>query len=222
MFHIIKKNPLFFNLTDETLDHLIRCHKPRMVTYVANETVFSWGDSLRDVGIVITGKINLVKTDFDGNESIIQTMNSSESFGEAVAVIKDARTSVYAIAKERSVVAFLSVEMFFQQAKHPCNVGIQIQENLIRVLAQKLIILHKKIDILSKRTIRDKVLDYFMQLSEGSETFDIPLNRQAMANYLNVDRSALAREMKNMQEEGLFKLLGRQVQWQPRQRSLTF
>ena len=222
MLHILKQNPLFFNLTDEALEHLIHCHKPRTVSFVPNETIFSWGDTLDEVGIVMAGRIALMKSDYEGNETIIQTMKPSESFGEAVAVTPHARSSVYAIAKEQSIVVFFRMGMFFQQAKHPCDVGAKIQQNLMRVLAQKLILLHKKIDILSKRTIREKVLEYFMQLSEGKETFLIPLNRQAFANYLNVDRSALAREMKHMQEEGLLTLSGREVTWHPRTRSLTF
>ncbi len=211
MLHVLKRNPLFEGLTPAELDHVIQCHQPRIVTFLEGQTVFSLGDTLQEVGVVITGQIALFKSDFSGNESIIQTMNIAESFGEAIAMTPNETTRVYAKATERTTVAFFRMAMFTTQAAHPCGYGLKIQLNLMRVLAQKLIQLHKKIDILAKRSIRERVLDYFLQLAHHGSECVIPFNRQALADYLNVDRSALAREMKKMQEEGLFTLQGRHV-----------
>ena len=207
MHHILKKNPLFKNLTEQELDQFIACQKPRVMTYQAKQTVFHKYERLTEIGIVIAGEILLVKEDFFGNESIIQNMTKGQSFGEAIALHPNETTRVRAVAKEMTVVAFFNIQGFYALCAKACDYHQKIQQNLMLVLASKLVSLHKKIDVMSKRTIREKLLDYLSQLSQDKESIvTIPYTRQELANYLNVDRSALAREMRFMIDEGLIEV----------------
>lgn len=207
MIHVLKNNALFKGLNTQELDQLIACQKPRIKTYQAKEIVFHKGSLLSEIGIVITGCVLLYKDDYLGNESIIQTMMDGDSFGEAVALNPNEKTMVYAVTNVTTTIAFFNMNHFVSPCKKFCAYHQKTQQNLMRVLSRKLILLQKKLDVLSKRSIRDRLLQYLNQLDKDSDHWvTIHLNRQELANYLNVDRSALSREMGHLIQEKILEI----------------
>ena len=208
MIHVLEKNPLFKQLSSADVEHLIACLKPEVRTYQAGETIFMSHERLQAFGIVIAGTIELLKDNFYGHETLIQTMGPAASFGEAVALKPDSLTRVRAVSKTMSSIAFFNMARFLSQCATPCRQHQTLQRNLLEMLAGKLVDLHQKIDLITQPTIRDKLLDFLHQeqIKHQSNTFTLALSRQRLADTLNVNRSALGRILKTLQEEGVLRV----------------
>lgn len=212
MIHVFRKCPLFQGLTPQELDHFIACKKPRVKTFHAKDIILQEDAYIKDIAVIITGEVLLSKTDFYGNENIIAYLKEGNSFGEAIALAKNEPSRVNVIAKSDTAIAFFDIEEFVAGCSKFCGYHQKITENLLHVLAKRLIEMHKKVDTLSKRTIRERLLEYLNHCPQiESNTTLIPFTRQELANYLNVDRTALAREMKSMIDEKLIKVEGKKV-----------
>ncbi len=212
MIHILKKSPLFVGLSLQELDHFIACKKPLVKTFQPREIILAEESHIKEIGVIITGEVLLSKTDFYGNENIILHLKEADSFGEAIALAQHEPSRVNVIAKSQTVIAFFDINQFITGCQMFCSYHQKINENLLQVLAKKLIELHKKVDTLSKRTIRDKLLEYIHYCPKLEKNVAlIPFSRQELANYLNVDRSALSREMKIMVDEKIIKVEGKKI-----------
>lgn len=208
MIHILEKHPLFAGLDEQAVNTMITCHKPVIKTYDHGEVIFFEGESLDSFGIVIAGSIHLIKADYFGNETIIKRMKTGDSFGEAIALQNHAKTRVRVVTAQKTTVAFFAINDFLTMCNTPCTAHQRVHQNLMQMLASKLIDLQDKLDVLSKRSIRDKVLDYLMQRHQetGDALINVEFTRQELADYLRVNRSALGRELKHMQEEGIIRI----------------
>ena len=212
MIHILKKSPLFIGLSPQELDHFIACKKPVVKTFHPREIIFAEDSHIKEIGVIITGEALISKTDIYGNENIILHLKEADSFGEAIALAQTEPSRVNVIAKSQTVIAFFDINQFITGCQMFCSYHQKINENLLQVLAKKLIELHKKVDTLSKRSIRDKLLEYIHYCPKLEKNVAlIPFSRQELANYLNVDRSALSREMKTMVDEKIIKVEGKKI-----------
>lgn len=212
MIHILKKSPLFVGLSPQELDHFIACKKPVIKTFYPREVIFAEESHIKEIGVIITGEALISKTDIYGNENIILHLKEADSFGEAIALAQHEPSRVNVIAKSQTVIAFFDINQFITSCQMFCSYHQKINENLLQVLAKKLIELHKKVDTLSKRSIRDKLLEYIQYCPKLEKNVAlIPFSRQELANYLNVDRSALSREMKTMVDEKIIKVEGKKI-----------
>lgn len=213
MINILEKNKLFKGLTSNEIDHILSCHEPMVKTFEAHEHVFMKGEELEHFGVVLSGRLHLLKDDFYGNESIVQKVYPSDSFGEAIALIEKEPTPVRVLAAVKSTVVFFNMRRFITQCERACDHHRRLKENLLQQFAVKLLSLHEKIELLSKKTIRDKLLDYFNRQRERqhSKTIELPFSRQELADYLNADRSAMVREMKKMREDGIIRVRGNTI-----------
>lgn len=212
MIHILKKSPLFVGLSPQELDHFIACKKPVVKTFRPREIIFAEDSHIKEIGVIITGEALISKTDIYGNENIILHLKEADSFGEAIALAQNEPSRVNVIAKSQTVIAFFDINQFITGCQMFCSYHQKINENLLQVLTKKLIELHKKVDTLSKRSIRDKLLEYIHYCPKLEKNVAlIPFSRQELANYLNVDRSALSREMKTMVDEKIIKVEGKKI-----------
>jgi CRP-like cAMP-binding protein len=212
MIHILRKSPLFAGLSPQELDHFIACKKPIVKTFHPKDIIVAEDSVLNEIGVIITGEVLLLKTDFYGNENIILQLKEADSFGEAIALAKNEPSRVTVMAKSDTIIAFFDINQFVAGCQMFCSYHQKITENLLHVLAKKLIELHKKVDTLSKRSIREKLLEYLRHCPKVSKNeVMISFSRQELANYLNVDRTALAREMKSMVDEHMIRVEGKKV-----------
>lgn len=198
-------SPLFNGICENELDALLGCLGITQAAYKKDQFVIYPGDKPKGIGMVVTGKLHIVREDFLGNREILSDVTEGEIFAETYAIVSQEMKSIAVIATEDATVAYISIEKVLEVCPTACSFHSQIIKNMLKVLAAKNLMLTRKMAHLSKKTIREKLVSYLSEESSraGSSQFTIPFNRQQLADYLCVERSALSRELSNMQKEGL-------------------
>ena len=197
--------PLFAQLTEADLDNLLTCFAPRQTAYTRHEMIWQEGMRTQSVGLVLNGAVHILRDDFWGNRSILAEVGPGDLFCEAYACLPAQPLTVSVQAAADCTVLFLDLGHTLTVCEKNCAFHQQLIRNLLGVVAEKNLMLARKIDHLSRRSIREKLLAYlsFQAQTHGAAEFTIPFNRQELADYLSVDRSALSQELSRMQREGL-------------------
>ncbi len=204
-FDIIAKTELFGSIGTEDLTSILHCLDARRVSYQKNDFLILEDAEVTHVGIVIKGNVQIVKEDIDGNRVIVDELRTGEMFGEAIACAELKKSPVAVLAAADSDILFIELKKIIRTCAASCTCHGQLIENLLKTIARKNIMLNRKMDILSKKTIRDKIITYLnLQMkSVEDRTFTIPFTRDELADYICVNRSALSRELGHMRDEGL-------------------
>jgi CRP-like cAMP-binding protein len=173
--------------------------------YKKDETVFLAGDFVREIGIVLSGRLHITKDDAWGNSNIIAEVSDGEMFAEAVVCggIGAIPVTVAAVADTR--VCFIDFQRIVSTCSSACVHHISLIRNMIGVFARRNIMLTGKMEHITKRTTREKLLSYLSEQSEAqkSRSFAIPFDRQELADFLSVERSALSAEMSKLKADGM-------------------
>ena len=165
------------------------------------------GNVARYIGIVLSGSVQIIQVDYYGNRSILSSVGQSQMFAEAFACADMSALPVSVIAGEASEIMLIDSAHILHTCTNNCGFHQQLIFNLMKDLAQKSILFHQKLEILANRTTKDKLMAYLMLEARraGSNSFDIPFDRQELADYLEVDRSGLSVEISRLREEGVLK-----------------
>lgn len=195
---------IFSGIQGEELTDMQKCMSTAGRTYKKNETVFHTGDMVHELCVVISGSVNIVNTDVWGNETILSNISAGNIFAETYALSKRP-LMVDVVTSERTTVLFISMNLIYDMKYNHKSWHTSLMHNLLRICASKNLTLSTRIFCTSAKTIRERVLTYLSSQAviNGSTTFCIPFNRQQMAGYLNVDRSALSKELGCMRDEGI-------------------
>lgn len=205
IFEIAKNNPLFEEVSITEFEAMLNCLPTKKSTYKKDNIILLSGESTNFVGLILSGCIKIIKEDMNGNITILSKLSASEIFGEVFAFSESSHSPVTIQAVEETEVLFIDNNRVFTSCTNACQFHTRLIKNMLKLVAQKNLMLNQKIEILSKRTTRDKLLCFFdFQRGEESE-FTIPFNREEMANYLCVDRSAMSNELCKMRDDGLIK-----------------
>lgn len=202
---IIKKSSLFFDIQENDIEQMLNCLSAQIKQYDKNEYIFLAGENIKSVGMVLSGSIHIVNEDFWGNKTIISEFSQSDIFAETYACIDETPISVSVLANEKCTILFMDIKRMIRTCSSSCKFHLKLIQNIITVLASKNLILTTKMEHISKRTTREKLLSYLSLQSKkaNSNAFDIPFNRQQLADYLSVDRSAMSSELSKLREEGI-------------------
>lgn len=202
---ILKTCPLFAGIDAAYLDSMLHCLSARCEKYPKGDFLYHQGDAIDSLGIVLSGSIDIMKEDFWGNSNLIARAGVGNIFGEAYALRTDSPIEVSILAKQPSEVMFLNVSKMMTLCGNACTFHNRLTRNLLSVLAEKTFQLSRKLEHITQRTTREKLLSYLTAEAAhtGSNSFDIPFNRQQLADYLSVDRSAMSSELGNLRDEGL-------------------
>lgn len=203
--HIIKKAPLFLGTDEKEIETMLNCLSAKTAVYNKNDFIFRYGDSISTVGMVLSGSVHIINEDFWGNRSILSRIPAGLLFGETYACAQAESIGVSAIAAEQTEVLFLDVLRITSVCSCACVFHTKLIRNLLSVFAERNLTLMRKMDYLVKRTTREKLLSYLSDesLKNGSPVFEIPFNRQQLADYLSVDRSAMSNELSKLRDEGV-------------------
>ena len=203
---VLLSTPLFQDLSHNDLVSLLQCLSANRKKFSQGEIIFLSGEPINRIGVILQGSITIIKEDFLGNRSILAEFRRGNIFGEAFAFAKNEKSSVTVISASESEILFIDANKIFTFCASACSFHSKLIENMLRIIANKNIILNEKIDVLSKRTIRNRLLSFLQIQSQkiGANHFSIPFNRQELADYLCVDRSALSNELSKLQNEGYF------------------
>lgn len=202
---ILQACPLFDGIRAEDLAGMLGCLAARPVSVKKGQSIFREGDTAVFVGIVMTGSMRLIREDYFGNRSIVAHIGPRQLFGESYAFSGAQALPVSVVADEDSQVLLLDSRRISTCCSNVCEFHNRVIFNLLRLVATKNLVLHQKIQITSKRTTREKLMAYLLSQAklQNSSTFTIPYDRQALADYLEVDRSGLSAEISKLRREGI-------------------
>lgn len=199
-------NTILFRGTNENeVEAMLSCLQSFTKTYQKGDIIYHMGDEINHLGLVISGSVNIENDDIWGNKSILNNVQSGEIFAETYACIPSDPLMVMAVATENSEILFLNVHRILTTCPHSCQHHNKLIQNLLQVTAQKNLALSQKIFHTSPKSIRGRLLSYLSQqaLQSGDKNFTIPFNRQQLADYLNIERSALSGELSKMKKDGI-------------------
>ena len=204
---ILKKCPLFENIEDENLLRMLTCLGARVDFFDKKYTVFAEGSSARYIGIVLSGSVQTVQVDYNGNRSILALTEAGELFAEEFACAETREIPISIVADETSEIMLIECSHILHTCHNSCGFHQQLIFNLMKGLAKKNIAFHQRIEITSKRTTREKLLTFLsIEASKaGKNRFEIAFDRQELADYLEVDRSGLSAEISKLRSEGIIK-----------------
>ena len=204
---ILKRCPLFDGIKEEQLLKMLACLGARVIDFDKKYTVLAEGTAAKHIGIVLSGSVEIVQVDYFGNRSLLSIIGKAEVFAEAFACAEVKALPVSVIANEPCEIMLIDCAHILHTCENNCNFHRQLIFNLMKDLATKTLLFHQKIDVTSKRTTREKLMTYLFYESKraGSASFEIPYDRQALADYLDVDRSGLSAEISKLRREGVLK-----------------
>lgn len=201
----LENTPLFRGISPKEVDALKQCLSFTERKYKKQEIIYRSGEYIHSIGIVLSGQVCIEHNDIWGNNSILDRLGSGQIFAESYACSPNTPLLVNVVASTDVTVLFLDVNRIVQMCHHACSYHARLIQNLLAISAQKNINLSRKIFHTSAKSIRGRILSYLsaQATAGGSTHFDIPFNRQQLADYLNVDRSALSNELSKMKREGI-------------------
>lgn len=203
--NFLSKTPLFRGILPEEIEAMEKCLHLKEKKYKKQELIYHAGDVIRSAGLVLSGSVSIEHDDIWGNKSILDKVGPGKIFAESYACAPSTPLMVNVVAATDCSVLFLEISHILKFCNHACSYHSKLIRNLLAISAQKNLNLSRKIFHTSSKSIRNRLLSYlsFQATQHGSYTFDIPFNRQQLADYLSVDRSALSNEIGKMQKDGL-------------------
>lgn len=198
-------SPLFAWIKSEDLDAMLVCLGYQVRTFCKGETIAMEEEDIKYIGIILDGAVDMIKEDLWGNKTMLVRMRKDELFGETFACGQDSLSVVTFVVAEDASILFLPFERVMHTCTMTCVFHHRLVENMVHIIASKNRDLMRKVEVISKKTLREKLLAYLSIQSElhQSRYFEIPLGRVELADYLCADRSALTRELANMKADGL-------------------
>ena len=202
---VLRECPLFRGIGDEKILKMLDCLGARVSSYKKKDTVFAEGSATGLIGIVLSGAVQMIELDYNGNRSILSAFCEGELFAEEFACADAGQLPVSVVADAPSEIMLIESAHIMHTCSSSCSFHGDMIYNLVRALAKKSVGFHRKIEVTSKRTTRDKLLTYLMLEARrhGSQSFTIPYDRQELADYLEVDRSGLSSEISKLRQEGI-------------------
>ncbi len=201
----LSKTPLFFGISPDEIQEMLGCLGGKCQKYQKGELIYRAGDTTTTMGILLSGSVTIEKDDFWGNRSILGHVAPGQIFAETYASIPGQPLMVSAVATRPSEVLLLDVARILHTCPTVCSHHSKLIHNLLAVTAQKNLNLSRRIFHTSPKSIRSRLISYLSEQAnlQNNHKFTIPFNRQQLADYLNVDRSALSNELSKMQKDGL-------------------
>lgn len=208
MDHLFLSQTLLFRgISPEELRQLLPCLRAERRQYSRGSLIFRTGDPVSAMGLVLSGSVSIEHDDVWGNKSILDHVRPGQVFAETYACLPGTPLMISAAAAEPSEVLFLSAQRLLHPCSNACDFHSKLVQNLLTITSQKNLNLSRRIFHTSSKSIRGRLLSYlsFQAAQQGSREFDIPFNRQQLADYLSVDRSAMSNELSKMQRDGLLR-----------------
>ena len=201
---------IFEGIEEEDIKKMLKCFDAKTRTFKKDRTIVTNIINIKMIGIILEGTANMEKYDYNGNRSIIEKLEKNSVFGE---VFSRLGSDISVIATSDCEVLFIEYEYLIKRCKKGCIYHSVLTNNVLQLLSKKIVDLNKRLEILSKRTIRDKLLSYFELLANNNpkRSFTLPFTYTDLADYLSIDRSAMMREIKNLKEEGFIETNGKKI-----------
>ena len=204
---ILRHTKLFAGVGVEEVEAMLHCLQTRMRRCAKGEYVFRQGEHLDCIAVLVEGGLHVQRDDYWGNRTILGQLSVGEMFGEAYVSPDSGPLLNDVVAVQDSTVLLFDVRRILMVCSSACRFHAMVVQNLFFAISEKNRQLIQKLDHMGKRTTREKLLSYLSEEADkqGGRSFVIPFNRQQLADYLSVDRSAMSNELGKMREEGLIR-----------------
>ena len=198
-------SPLFAGIALEDLPPMLKCMGYHVKTFLKGETIAIEEENIHYIGIILEGTVDMVKEDLWGNKTMLVRMRRGELFGETFAGGMDTLSVVSFMVPEDTRILFMPFRKIMHTCTMTCVFHHRLVENMVQMIASKNRDLMRKVEVVSKKNLREKILAYLSIQAQqhASRYFEVPLGRVELADYLCADRSALTRELANMKKDGL-------------------
>ena len=202
---ILKRTQLFAGVSEDEIALMLSCLDAKMHTYKKGEYVFHQGEHLNHITVLAEGELHIQRDDYWGNRTIVNRIAVGEMFGEAYIAPESGALINDVVAIEDSAVIFFDVRRIITVCSSACRFHSIVVQNLFFAISEKNKKLLQKLGHISKRTTREKLISYLSEEARrnNSASFVIPFNRQQLADFLSVDRSAMSNELCKMRDDGL-------------------
>lgn len=202
--NLLKTTRLFEGVEEERLLSLLECLRARTVSLGDEQPAIAAGERPDRVGIVLEGRVHIVREDSDGNRVLLASLDPGEMFGEALAGAGVSESPVSAVAVGGTEVLLFPFYRTVERCENGCEFHTRLIHNMLGIISRKNLGLQHRIEIISKKSIRERVMTFLREQSadSGADEFEIPFNREQLADYLCTDRSALSRELGRLAKYG--------------------
>lgn len=204
-YSVIEKCPLFNGISRSDFTGMFGCLGANVIEMRKGQPILMEGDATNRIGVILSGSVQLVREDYYGSRSVLSHIGPAQIFGEAYAFSEADALPVSVVPDQDGKVLMLDSRRIASCCSNACEFHNKMIFNLLRMVANKSLMLHQKIEITSKRTTREKLLSYlaYQAKLQNSNSFTIPFDRQALADYLEVDRSGLSVQISQLRKEGI-------------------
>ncbi|WP_295582082.1 Crp/Fnr family transcriptional regulator [uncultured Oscillibacter sp.] len=209
----LEKSPLFRDISYEEYRRMLTCFQAVQKSYRPEELVYDFaGPNKNAVGILERGEAALIRIDEDGVATVLEELTCGGVFGRDLAFAGARGDSLEVVCRTACDVLFIDYPHILKRCENACTHHSLLVQNMLQLIADKAQSLSERVDVLSRRSIREKLLCYFRQQAEkaGGDTFTLPFSLSTLADYIATDRSAMMRELKRLREEALIRSDGRQ------------
>lgn len=198
-------SPLFEGIQLDERKAMLGCIGYHVGAYKKGETIAFEEEHIHHIGILLSGSVDMIKEDLWGNRTMLVRMRKDELFGETFACGDDTKSVVTFMVSEDSKILFIPFNKVMRTCARTCVFHHRLIENMVRIIASKNRNLMRKVEVISKKTLREKILAYLSLQAQISKSryFEVPLGRVELAEFICADRSALTRELAKMKDEGL-------------------
>lgn len=205
------KASIFNNIDKQDVKKMLNCFESRQIMYKKERTIFSNIGNSNILGIIISGKVELVRYDYDGSRTILDNLEENDIFGKIFSA--NASNEIAAIALTDCEILLIDYSKAIEKCKKDCPYHTKFINNMLDKITDKIIMMNERIEVLTKRNTREKLMSYFKLLSKknASKSFRLPFSYTDLADYLSIDRSAMSRELKYLKEDGFIKTNGRKI-----------
>ena len=202
---ILKGCPFFSGMTDGEILSILHCMDARAKGIDRNAYIFRAGESTETMGLVLSGSVLVIQEDLWGHRNILAKVLPGDFFGESYAATPGSVLNVSVVANEAAEILMLNVNHLLTTCHNTCAHHARLIRNLVSILAGKVLLWDSKITQISKRSTREKLLSYLSaeSIRQGKLAFDIPYDRQQLADYLSVERAAMSAELSKLKKEGI-------------------
>lgn len=203
--NILKNFEMFEGISDDDIDSMLNCLQPKVVAYQKNEMIKIEENDTKRIGIILQGEVSIFKEDAAGNRVIMGKFKRYDGFGEMLAFSDFHQWNISVMAITDCSILFLTPRQILSTCSKLCDGHKRLIQNMLKIVTKKGIQLNRKIEYLSMKSMRKKICTYLMEQyhDTGEKSFIIGMNRIELAEFLNVSRPSLSRELIKMKEEGL-------------------
>lgn len=210
----LEKSPLFADISYEDYLRMLDCFQAVQKTFRPDELIYDFSSNGGNaVGIIERGEALLIRIDEEGVSTVMEELGAGGVFGKTLAFAGSSADSLQVVCRTPCDVLFIDYPHILKRCERACTHHSLLVQNMLRLMAGKAQGLSERVDVLSRRSIREKLLCYFHQLSDkaGSLSFTLPFSLSTLADYIATDRSAMMRELKRLREEEVIRTEGRKV-----------